>query len=371
MQIKRYEALNTNEAMEKIKTDLGSDAVVLSTKRLKGGIEILAARDHLELGGANGEMVGSDMLTLFRSEIDQLKDLIRDFGREGTVQAELAALKETVGVLCNVLGGQRDASASSPLSKVYYHLVSVGISKERACALIEEVKGTCPPNDLGDYHRALGVVEDVIRRSITPSYKNPKGKRISAFVGPPGEGKTTTLAKLAAHSLFGKKRTVGVITMDTCRIGATEQLKIYTDIMDVPMEVASERKEFARALNRFSDRDVILIDTPGKSRGDEGTVLRLKEYSTTDLPVEMNLVLSMTSSRESMMDAAAGFGIVDYDNIILTKLDNSRAFGSMYNIMDSVGKPVSYIANGQNVPRDLREMDPAGVARLIVENRLH
>ncbi|MBW2559595.1 MAG: flagellar biosynthesis protein FlhF [Deltaproteobacteria bacterium] len=371
MQIKRYEAVSTSEAMEKIKTDLGPDAVVLSTRRLRGGIEVVAARDTLDLGSGNGEMMGSDMLTLFKTEIDQLKTLIHDFRREGNIYAELAELKESVGALFDVLGVQRNESIPSSLSKVYYHLISVGISKERACALIEGLKNTCSPDDLENYHQTLGVVEDAIRRSITPSYKSPKKKRLSAFVGPAGEGKTTTLAKVAARSLLGEKSSVGVITMDTYRIGAAQQLKIYTDIMDVPMEVASEKKEFERALNVLSDRDVILIDTPGRSRDDEGYLLRLKEWCGTDLPLEMNLVLSMTSSQENMMDAASGFGSTNYDNIILTKLDDSRKFGSMYNVIDAVGKPVSYIADGQDVPRDLKEMNPARLARLIVENRLN
>lgn len=371
MQIKRYEAVSTQEAMKKIKTDLGPDAVVLSTRRVRGGIEVVAARDHLELGNGTGEMGRPETLTLFKAELDQLKTLIRDFRREGDIHAELAELKETVGTLFDVLGVRRDGGIPPHLSRAYYHLIAVGISKERACALIEGLRDTCPPNNPEPDRHALGAVEDAIRRSVTPSYKNQGNKRVSAFVGPAGEGKTTTLAKVAARSLFGEKRSVGVITMDTYRIGAAQQLKIYTDIMDVPMEVASERKEFERALNRFSDRDVILIDTPGKSRGDEGSLLRLKEWCPTDLLPEMNLVLSMTSSQESMMDAAAGFGAAGYDNIILTKLDDARKFGSMYNIIDAVGKPVSYIANGQNVPRDLREMDPARLARLIVENRVH
>jgi len=371
MQIKRYEAVSTQEAMEKIKTDLGPDAVVLSTRKLRGGIEVVAARDHFERGSETGEMVEPEARALFKTEIDQLRTLIQDFRREGNIYAELAELKETVSTLFDVLGVQRNEGVPSHLSKVYYHLISIGISKERACSLLEGVKGVCPPNDPENYPHTMGAVEDAIRRSITPSYKNPKKKRISAFIGPSGEGKTTTLAKVAARSLFGEKRSVGIITMDTYRIGAAQQLKIYTDIMDVPMEVASEKKEFERAVNKFSDRDVILVDTPGRSRGDEGHVLRLKEWCGADLPPEMNLVLSMTSSQESMMDAAAGFGVVNCDNIILTKLDDSRKFGSMYNVVDAVGKPVSYIANGQNVPRDLREMDPARFARMIVENRLN
>ncbi|MBW2651205.1 MAG: flagellar biosynthesis protein FlhF [Deltaproteobacteria bacterium] len=371
MQIKRYEALSANEAMEKIKADLGPDAIVLSSKRVNGRLEVVAARDgnyEIPRGreAGKGEKEGSDTFSLIRSDVNELKSFIMDFKKEGGVYAELTELKETISALFDVLGVQRNGGVSSPLSKVYYHLISVGVSKERACALIEELKNDCPTVDPENYHHALSAVEDMIKCSIASFYRDAGKKRIFAFVGPAGEGKTTTLAKLAARCLFGERLNVGIITMDTYRIGAAEQLKTYADIMDVPMEIASEKKEFGRALNKFADRDIILVDTPGKSCGDERYLLKLKECFTMGLPLETNLVLSMTSSRENMMDAATRFGIVDYSSIIFTKLDDSRKFGSIYNVIDHVGKPVFYVANGQNVPRDLKKMDPAKIARLIV-----
>ncbi|MCD6154025.1 MAG: flagellar biosynthesis protein FlhF [Syntrophobacterales bacterium] len=371
MQIKRYEALSANEAMEKIKADLGPDAIVLSSKRVNGNLEVVAARDdNYEIPrrheAGKGEKEGADTFSLLRSDINELKSFIVDFKREGGVYAELAELKETMGALLDVLGVQGNGEVSSPLSKVYYHLISVGVSKERACALIEELKNDGSTAEPENYHHALSAAEDAIKRSITPSYRDLKKKRISAFVGPAGEGKTTTLAKLAARRLFEEKLNVGIITMDTYRIGAAEQLKTYANIMNVPMEIASEKKEFERALNRFDDRDVILVDTPGKSRGDENYLLKLKECLETGNSLETNLVLSMTSSRENMMGAATRFGIAGYNNIIFTKLDDSRKSGSIYDVIDHVGKPVFYVANGQNVPRDLKKMDPTKLARLIV-----
>ncbi|MBW2632012.1 MAG: flagellar biosynthesis protein FlhF [Deltaproteobacteria bacterium] len=372
MQIKRYEALSANEAMGKIKADLGPDAIVLSSKRLNGRLEVVAARDdNYEIPGGSeagkGEKERSDTFSLIRSDVNELKSFIMDFKKEGGVYAELAEIKETMSALFDVLGVQRNRGVSSPLSKVYYHLISVGVSKERACALIEKLKNDgSTAAEPENYYHALSAAEDMIKRSIASSYRDAGKKRISAFVGPSGEGKTTTLAKLAARCLFGEKLYVGIITMDTHRIGAVEQLKTYADIMDVPVEIASEKKEFERALNRFADRDIILVDTPGKSCGDKKYLLKLKECFTMGLPLETNLVLSMTSSRESMMDAATKFDIVDYNSIIFTKLDDSRKFGSIYNVIDHAGKPVFYVADGQNVPRDLKKMDPAKLARLIV-----
>ncbi|MBW2637038.1 MAG: flagellar biosynthesis protein FlhF [Deltaproteobacteria bacterium] len=371
MQIKRYEALTANEAMGKIKADMGSDAIVLSSKRLNGRLEVVAARDNnYEIPG--GKEVGkggkevSDTFSLIRSDVNELKSFIMDFKKEGGVYAELAEIKETMSTLFDVFGVQRSWGVSSPLSKVYYHLISVGVSRDRACAIIEKLKNDGSTAEPENYYHALNAAEDMIKRSIASSYRDTGKKRISAFVGPSGEGKTTTLAKLAARCLFADKLNVGVITMDTYRIGAAEQLKTYADIMDVPMEIASGKKEFERALNRFADRDIILVDTPGKSRDDKNYLLKLKGCLETGLSLETNLVLSITSSRESMVDAATKFGIIDYNSIIFTKLDDSRKFGSIYNVIDHAGKPVFYVADGQNVPRDLKKMDPAKLARLIV-----
>ncbi len=371
MQSKRYEAQSANEAIKKIKADLGSDAIVLSSKKLNGKFEVVAARDDnykilKKSEIRKGENDGLDELSIIRSDVNGLKSLIMDFKKERGVHAELAEVKETMSILFDVLGVQRNGRVSSLMSKVYYHLISVGISKERACSLIQEVTNHGSTPEPENYYHALVAVEDMIKRSISSSYRTAGKKRITAFVGPAGEGKTTTLAKLAARSLFEERLNVGIITMDTYRIGAAEQLKTYADIMDIPMEIASEKKEFKRALNSFSSKDVILVDTPGKSRDDENYLFKLKECLDTDILLETNLVLSMTSSRESMMDAATRFGIIDYSSILFTKLDDSRKFGSIYNVMDHTGKPVSYIADGQNVPRDLKKMDPAKLARLIV-----
>lgn len=371
MQVKRYEAQSTKEAIEKIKADLGPDAIILSSKKLNGRLEVVAARDdnfeilkESEVG--KGAEEGLDTFSIIRSDVNELKSIIMDFKKERGVHAELTELKETMSALFDVLGVQRNGRVSSHLSKVYYHLISVGVTKERACVLIKKLKNDDSTAEPENYYHALNAAGDMIKRSIASSYRDAGKKRISVFIGPAGEGKTTTLAKLAARCLFEEKLKVGVITMDTYRIGAAEQLKTYADIMDIPMEIASGKKEFKRALNRFANRDIILVDTPGKSRGDEKYLLKLKECLETDISLETNLVLSMTSSRESMMDAATRFGIVGYSSIIFTKLDDSRKSGAIYNIIDHTGKPVFYVADGQNVPRDLKKMDPAKLAGLIV-----
>jgi flagellar biosynthesis protein FlhF len=215
------------------------------------------------------------------------------------------------------------------------------------------------------FDTTLKLLEDTITKTI-PVTNKKKRKGIIAFVGPTGVGKTTTLAKLAAHYSMSEKLSVGLISADTYRIAAAEQLKTYARIMGLPIKVVSEKEEFRKALNLFSDKDLVLVDTPGKSRSDTGYTEKLRDFLNVGVPVETNLLLSVTTSRENMLDTSSRFGVVNYDNIIFTKLDEATGFGSMYDVIDHVGKPVSYLTNGQNVPSDIEEANPHRIAKLIM-----
>jgi len=385
MQIKRYEVSSINEGMARIKDDLGPNAIVLSSKTLKrkkkSFIEIFAARDNY--CGSISKLVSkkdkkresailnNDELFLpFRTEIDQLKDLIMDTRRKMDIHSELSELKDTLNTLFDILGVQKNRNIPSYLSKLYYHLTSSGISRQRAFDVIEELKNNYSQEVLEDYQNILDIAEDIIKRSIAVSYKNIERKRIISFVGPTGSGKTTTLAKLAAQYLFEDKLNIGIVTTDTYRIGASEQLKIYAEIMDLPVKVISREEEFNETLDLFADKDIILIDTPGKSCRDKNYLMKLKKIFTINSPIETNLILNITADQENMIETAARFGIINYDNIIFTKLDEANNFGSIYNIIDYAGKPVFYVTKGQNVPQDLEEVDPAKLARLIVKNTI-
>ena len=206
MQIKRYEALSVNEAVRKIKADLGPDAIVLSTRSLKGKVEVFAARDDpglgikTGLGIEKGGMMESDMFALFKTEIDQLKTLIMDSREEKDIRAELTELKETLNDLFDALGVQKNRGISPHLSKVYCHLISGGISKPRTFQLMEELKNACSTEELKSYHNTLKVVENIIKQSISACYKGMEKKeryhnslkRIVAFVGPAGSGRAGT-----------------------------------------------------------------------------------------------------------------------------------------------------------------------------------
>jgi len=293
-----------------------------------------------------------------------------DTRKKADIHSELTELKETLNTLFDILGIQKNGNVSSYLSKIYYYFISIGISRQSAFQIVEELKNNFSQKDLEDYHGLLRIAEGIIKRSIATFYKDITKKRVISFVGPAGSGKTTTLAKLAAKFLFTDKLDIGILTTDTYRIGATEQLRIYADIMGLPLKLICKKEEFKESLDEFGEKDIILIDTPGKSYRDGDYLLRLKELFTVESAIEINLILDITANRENMIETAEKFGIIDYDNIIFTKLDEANNFGSIYNIIDYAGKPVFYITNGQNVPQDLEKVDPGKLASLIVKNTM-
>ncbi|MDD5722904.1 MAG: flagellar biosynthesis protein FlhF [Syntrophales bacterium] len=365
MQIKRYEVASISQAMAKIRDDLGPDAIVLSSTRLEGGcgIEVVAARD--DVGDAvprQGRIGSPDIFSMFVSELDQLKALISN----RDISAQLKEVREAMDTVSDILGIGGTRGVSPALSRVYRRLVSNGISKQRAAGLVKEAKKRLPEQP-GDYDSALTVVRDIISQSIAPSYRKPGKKRIVAFVGPAGSGKTTTLAKLAAGYRFEEGLNVGIVTMDTYKVGAVAQLRKYSDILDIPIEIAPGLTDLRRVMKKFSDRDMVLIDTPGKSRRDGEHLLRLKESLAAEFPIETNLVLSTTASQEYLIDTAQRFGVTGYDSIIFTKLDESDSFGSIYNVIDQASKPVSYVTDGQNVPRDISRITPEKLAEMVVD----
>jgi flagellar biosynthesis protein FlhF len=380
MQIKRYEANSIQDALTRIRADMGEDAVILSTKRLSGGrqplFEIAAARDDRDNVASPGRGTSGKVerkgdqpegVERLAGRIEELTVLVREVREGAAVRRELTDLKNTVNTLFDLLD-LRDREKENH-SGVFYHLISNGISSERARRLMSLVRKGAPVGR-GEEAEQLDAVEELIRTSMKPLPREVRGKRTLAFVGPTGVGKTTTIAKLAARYALAEKRSVGLITTDTYRIAAVEQLKVYGKIMGLPVEVAGDGAAFRNALKKFSDRETILIDTPGRSRKDGNHLLKLKGI-IRDAPVETHLLLSPTASREHMLDAAERFGIMDYGSIIFTKIDECTRFGPIYDVVDQVGKPVSYLTNGQNVPQDIEVAEPDKIARLIVRNRLN
>jgi flagellar biosynthesis protein FlhF len=389
VQIKRYEAASTQEALLKIKNDLGPDAVVLSSRKIRGGrvplFEVTAAVDvrtdsrrekPLAAGTAPSapaspkaeeEALGQ----LLRRDVEEIKALIAETAMRPFPFGEFLEMKEMLDTFFDTMGFQRKDKIPGALSKIYHHLVSTGVARSRAFLIVNTLKKNLPAEQLQNEDGVYRIAEKLLTRTISVSYGAAERKRICAFVGPTGAGKTTTLAKIAARSALEEKVKVGLITTDTYRIAAAEQLKTYARIMEVPIEVVSDKAAFRRSLAKLADRDLVLVDTPGKSSVEPGYVEKLRDLLHLETPVETHLLLPLTASPDSLSENLERFKPVGYQSIIFTKLDESRHFGVIYNVIDQERKPVSFVTNGQNVPQDIEKINPGRLAKIIMTSTLH
>lgn len=187
-----------------------------------------------------------------------------------------------------------------------------------------------------------------------------------ALVGPTGVGKTTTIAKLAANYRLREKRRVGLITVDTYRIAAVEQLRTYADIIDLPMEIVATPREMHQAVARMADLDLILMDTAGRSPRDEVKIQELKSMLAEAAPDEVHLVLSSVASASSLMKTAEQFAAVGTTALVLTKLDEAASLGNLLPLVRGSRLPLSYVTHGQNVPDDIAPAERGRLARIVM-----
>jgi flagellar biosynthesis protein FlhF len=374
MQVKRYEATNLQEATVRIKKDLGPDAIILSAGKMADKphmMEVLAARDestppsrvqeHRSFSGREQRPPASP--SGLEKEIRELKSGIEGLKQELLCRRDLSELKETMDLLLDTVS----VRYPTHLRNIYTKMVAGGVSRFKAAALLEKIKNDYARDQRDTYEKSAAIAQNLIARSFVKNDR--KEQRVKAFIGPTGVGKTTTLAKLAAHYSLEMKAKVGMITTDTYRIAAADQLKVYAKIMEIPIRVAAEKETFLRSIEGFSDRDVILVDTPGRNSNDERGLGELRAIFPSG--VETVLLLSPAASREHLLDWANRYRIFDYDRLILTKVDECSCFGSMYEVLDEIRRPVSHVTTGQNVPRDIEEASPESLAKLIFQNRLN
>ncbi len=201
----------------------------------------------------------------------------------------------------------------------------------------------------------------------------PPQKKIMMLVGPTGVGKTTTLAKLAARYayLMDKKYKVGIITLDTYRIGAVEQLMQYAKMMRIGIEAVVDPPEFLTALQTLSHMDIILIDTVGSSQYDKEKIEKLQQFLATnhDVGIDVSLVMGAPTKLEDLRAIYRNFSPLGIDTLIFTKLDETRGFGNIFSLVYETEKPVSYLSVGQEVPDDLMVADSDYLVECMMEGR--
>ena len=271
---------------------------------------------------------------------------------------EVRTVKRMVAQMMKTQRDPRDRTAlpdiPDKLFDQYLRLLEQEVAQELAVKVIEQVRGRITEQQLEDDEFVRKVIRDAIAEYI-PVDKGfgrliPPGDgrgRVIALIGPTGVGKTTTIAKLTANFKLKQKKKVGLITLDTYRIAAVEQLRTYANILGVQLHVATTHSELSDALGKCTGCDVVLIDTAGRSQRDDPRLEHLKGFIEVARPHEVHLVLSSTASHPVLMDTIERFSCVQTDRIIFTKLDEAVTYGVVLNVAAQVKKTLSYITTGQ------------------------
>jgi flagellar biosynthesis protein FlhF len=387
MALHTYRARSLQEALRLVRDELGPDASVLHTREVSAGllrwigggqqIEVTASadvqvasrlptsRDHAAADldaadlDASSRIPPAELHDFRRKFREDLKDLqpdapspLEELCRPGDVQA-CAGQQATIARLCGLL-----AAAQVPAAIV----AEWNAQLQQTLA----TEGGIGPEQLEQRLQRLIEAEISIGGPIRVTSAE---RRLVALVGPTGVGKTTTIAKLAANFRLRQRRRVGLITVDTYRIAAVDQLRTYADIMDLPMEVVATPREMREAVARFADFDLVLMDTAGRSPRDEVRIQELRAMLAEAAADEVHLVLSTTAGLASLHAAVNSFARVGATSLVLTKLDEAPSLGSLLPLLRDSRLPLSYATDGQNVPDDIHPADRRRLAQMILGTR--
>ncbi len=292
------------------------------------------------------------------------------------IEQELSAIKSLVSRVLASSTGPRAALMPEALQHHYLRLIEAEVASDLADEVIAAVRDDLSQGECAD--------TDAVRRAVlrrvaayipvcdeprvpAPERQQDGRPRTIALIGPTGVGKTTTLAKLAATYRLRHARSVGLVTADTYRIAAVDQLRTYANIIGLPVRVASTPREMKDACASFNDRDIVLIDTAGRSPSDASRLDELREHLEAAKPHETHLVLSATSGEKALLAAVERFAPLAPDRVILTKLDEAVSFGVLLNVLRRVDRRLSFVTTGQEVPDHIESGKPDRLARLILD----
>ncbi len=346
MHIKRFTGKRTEEVLKRVRAEFGEDALILSTRKKKGLVEVIAAVDF------DAE----------RLEERLRKEEILDRELKG-LRYELSELRTLFTSVVGEMEVRKVASIGPGSLNIYRDLTSKGIDHELAVWIVRKA-ASLKGGDLRE--RSLRVVRETVK--VSNPLKDMKKPGLIALVGPTGSGKTTTIAKMAGK-LKRTGRRIGLVSLDNRRPGSKEMLKAYSDLIGVSMGVPSTKEEFHKLLWDYRDMDYILIDTPGKNPRDPRALSELQTLLNGGLPIRIGLVLSLTARDESFADACRGFGRLPVDSLIFTRFDETPLPGPIVNASVRMGKPVAFLCNGQRVPEDIKILSEDLLESLICRGR--
>ena len=369
MLVKKFLAENYADALHRVKSELGDEALIISTRSIKyhpdeeGGepsscVEITAALE--KEADAPAKQAPEPRRSLPEPTLhemssdpgwDRIQPLIQSLMTQ-TDRARSAGLKP----------GQMDLFAL---------LLRQGVKEDyalRLFTLLNSGKLRNTGQDGGPDVESLKRLMRGMLKCAGPIELTPGRPKVVALVGPTGSGKTTTIAKLAAQYALAQNRRVAVVSLDSYRMGAIEQLSAYGELMEVPVEAAQGRLDFRKVINTHRDKELILVDTSGRSHRDREYALELAAIFNSVEAVETHLVQGVTSQEALLDETVSQFSILKPDRVLFTKLDEGLHFGNLFNFAVRHRLPLSYFTTGQSVPEDIEIAGRDRVIRLIFDS---
>lgn len=383
MKVKRYLVKDMNEAMIKIKNELGMDAVILNTRKIKsGGLFKFFKKPVIEVVAAIDEPITTTRVSRPQEQqIVQPKPaehslLDPEKKMDTTINTEMVELKKMVQLLIEKVDHIEHQSPATEVNQTSQEDFYVDFLKQRdiqetiAKKILEIVQRQISLNEK-NHDTVINAMKVIAREylgDIKTIDRDIQGKpNVYMFLGPTGVGKTTTLAKIAARLTLVDNKKIGLITADTYRIAAVEQLKTYSEILGIPLEVIYEAGELEEALYKFRDKDYILIDTAGRSHKSKELKSDFDELIKFLDSVKVFLVMSMTTSYKDMKSIIESYDFLDDYRLLFTKLDEATSYGNILNLKVVTGKPLSYFTIGQSVPDDIEEADKEKIIQYIFD----
>lgn len=396
MKIRRYMGKDAQEAILKVKMDLGKEAIILNTKKVrqkgimgffsKPLIEVLAAIDDdyskkkpeiqketdTQKESKNIQETNSNNLKKSENNIIEKED-VKINELENKVNAMEGLLQRIYDQMQH--GTQKEKQSFQEEEKnqqqpkilqlFYNNLIKNEVEPELAKKIIDTASQKIGSNtNVNDSAAVLfNIISTILGKPETIKIIGNGKPTVVIFVGPTGVGKTTTLAKVAANYTLNHKKKVGFISADTYRIAAVEQLKTYAEILGIPMSVVYSATEIQDAIKKFSDKDIVLIDTAGRSHRNKTQFEELKTMISASNADEIFLVLSTTTSIRNCREILSNYDFIKEYKLVFTKLDETPITGLILNTRYLTGKSLSYMTNGQSVPDDIEIANTEKIAK--------
>lgn len=394
MIIKKYQGTTETEAMEAAKADLGANAVIMNIKTVKPkGVHKLFKKPMVEVTAAleenvvykkesmarKAESVKKDEESAIEKKLNSLTELLeKQVAAASSSAKESANLKRDLDALVlsddekKEVKEEKDIASEKRiacLQLVYNQLLNNEVDEAYANELIGEIEGSLKKDATIDNVLAA-VYQKIVLKLGQPYSLEDMGEKVKYifFIGPTGVGKTTTIAKIASLFKLVKKTNLALLTADTYRIAAAEQLNTYAGILSVPLKIVYSAEELAEAKQEMDKFDMVLVDTAGRSHKNNEQTEEIKRIvdAIPEDEREIFLVLSATTKYRDLVKIVETYSDIKNFKLIFTKLDETGTIGCMYNIRMLTGAPLSYLTWGQNVPNDIGRVEAQAIAKQLL-----